>query len=153
MRRFGLACDNLLSVDIVTADGELRTASATENEELFWGLRGGGGNFGVVTSFEYRLHEVGQVLAGAVFHPGDQLEVVLRFFRDFVADAPDELTVIAVVMTAPPFPFLPEHGHRKLAVALAVCYAGDLAKGESVLRPLREFGQPLADVVGPMPYP
>jgi FAD/FMN-containing dehydrogenase len=152
-RKHGVTADNLLSADVLTASGDVLTASERENEELFWGLRGGGGNFGVVTSFEYRLHDIDQVLAGAVFHPGDQLEAVLRFFRDFVADAPDELTVIAVVMTAPPFPFLPEHGHGKLAVALAACYAGDLETGESVLRPLREFGQPLADVVGAMPYP
>ena len=152
-RKHGITADNLLSADVVTASGDVLSASERENEELFWGLRGGGGNFGVVTSFEYRLHEINQVLAGAVFHPGDDLESVLRFFRDFVTDAPDELTVIAVVMTAPPFPFLPEHAHGKLAVALAVCYACNLQKGESVLRPLREFGQPLADVVGPMPYP
>jgi FAD/FMN-containing dehydrogenase len=152
-RKHGVTADNLLSADVVTAAGDVVVASERENKELFWGLRGGGGNFGVVTSFEYRLHEVEQVLAGAVFYPGDQLEAVLRFFRDFVADAPDELTVIAVVMTAPPFPFLPEQAHGKLAVALAMCYAGDVERGEPAVRPLREFGQPLADVVGPMPYP
>ena len=152
-RKHGITADNLLSADVVTATGDVLTASERANEELFWGLRGGGGNFGVVTSFEYRLHAVDQVLAGAVFHPGEDLESVLLFFRDFVADAPDELTVIAVVMTAPPFPFLPEPAHGKLAVALAVCYAGDLEQGEAVLRPLRELGQPLADVIGPMPYP
>ena len=152
-RKHGITADNVISADVVTATGDVLTASKRENEELLWGLRGGGGNFGVVTSFEYRLHDVDQVLAGAVFYPGGDLEAVLRLFRDFVTDAPDELTVIAVVMTAPPFPFLPEHAHGELAVALAVCYAGDLAKGESVLRPLREFGEPLADVVGPMAYP
>ena len=152
-RKHGITADNLLSVDVVTASGDVLAASEGENEELFWGLRGGGGNFGVVTSFEYRLHEVTQVLGGAIFHPGDDLEEVLRFFPEYVADAPDDLTVVAVVMTAPPFPFLPEHAHGKLAVALAVCYAGDLVEGESVLRPLREFGQPLADVVGPIAYP
>jgi FAD/FMN-containing dehydrogenase len=152
-RKYGVTADNLVSADVVTASGDVLTASERENEELFWGLRGGGGNFGVVTSFKYRLHDVDQVLAGAIFYSGDDLEAVLHLFRDFVTDAPDELTVIAVVMTAPPFPFLPDHAHGKLAVALAVCYAGDLEKGESVLLPLREFGQPLADVVGPMPYP
>lgn len=152
-RKHGTTCDNLLSADVVTAGGDVVTASDAERADLFWGLRGGGGNFGVVTSFEYRLHPVGpQVLAGAVFHPGEDAGKVLRFFRDFVADAPDELTVIAVALSAPPEPFLPAEAHGRLAVALAVCYAGDLDEGERVLRPLRSFGRPLADVVGPMPY-
>jgi FAD/FMN-containing dehydrogenase len=152
-RKHGTTCDNLLSADVVTADGGVVTASQRERADLLWGLRGGGGNFGVVTSFEYRVHPVGaQVLAGAVFHPGEDAADVLRFFRDFVADAPDELTVIAVILKAPPEPFLPAEAHGKLAVALGVCYAGDLDEGERVLRPVRSFGRPLADVVGPMPY-
>jgi FAD/FMN-containing dehydrogenase len=152
-RMHGTSSDNLLSADVVTADGDLVTASVSENGDLFWGLCGGGGNFGVVTSFEYRVHPVGpEVLAGAIFHPGERAGDVLRFFRDYVADAPDELTVIAAMSIAGPAPFLPEEAHGKLAVALAVCYLGDLAEGERVLAPLRSFGEPLADVVGPMPY-
>jgi FAD/FMN-containing dehydrogenase len=152
-RMHGTACDNLLAAEVVTAAGEIVRAHASENTDLFWGLRGGGGNFGVATSFEYRLHPVGpQVLAGAVFHPGENAPEVLRFFRDFVETAPDELTTIAVILTAPPAPFLPAEAHGKLAVALAVCYAGDLEQGERVLEPLRAFGRPLADVVAPMPY-
>jgi FAD/FMN-containing dehydrogenase len=152
-RKHGTACDNLLSADVVTADGSVVTASATENPELFWGLQGGGGNFGVVTSLEYRLHPVGpHVLAGPVFHAGAHAADVLRFFRDYVATAPDELTVVASFMTAPVAPFLPPDAHETLVVALAVCYAGDLAEGERVLRPLRGFGRPLADLIAPTPY-
>jgi FAD/FMN-containing dehydrogenase len=152
-RKHGTACDNLRSADVVTADGSVLTASTTENPELFWGLRGGGGNFGIVTSLEYRLHPVGpEVLAGPVFHAGEHAADVLRFFRDYVATAPDELTVVASFMTAPAAPFLPPEAHGTLVVALAVCYAGDLAEGERVLRPLRSFGRPLADLIAPTPY-
>ena len=152
-RKHGTTCDNLVSADVVTADGDIVTASADENADLFWGLRGGGGNFGVVTSFEYRLHPVGPtVLAGAVFHPGERAPEVLRFFREFVASAPDELTVLAVLLTAPEAPFLPPDAYGKLAVALALCYAGDMDEGGKALQPLRSFGTPLADVVSPMPY-
>jgi FAD/FMN-containing dehydrogenase len=152
-RRHGTACDNLLSVDVVTAGGEVVTASATEHPELFWGLRGGGGNFGVVTSFEYRLHPVGPtVLAGGVVHPFERAGEVLRRFRDQVASAPDELTVVAVISRAGAEPHLPEHAHGRLVVTLSVCWAGDLHEGERALRPLRSFGRPLADLVGPTPY-
>jgi FAD/FMN-containing dehydrogenase len=152
-RKHGTTCDNLLAADVVTADGDVVGASTDGNEDLLWGLRGGGGNFGVVTSFEYRLHEVGPtVLAGAVFHRGEDAPDALRFYRDYVATAPDELTVIAALLTAPPAPFLPEEAHGRLAAALAVCYAGDLDEGERVLAPLRSFGKPLADVIAPMPY-
>jgi FAD/FMN-containing dehydrogenase len=152
-RKHGTACDNLLSVDVVTASGEIMTASATEHPELFWGLRGGGGNFGIVTSFEYRLHPVGPtVLAGGVVHPFERAGEVLRCFRDQVASAPDELTVVAVISRAGTEPHLPERAHGQLVVTLAVCWAGDLDEGERVLRPLRSFGEPLADLVGPMPY-
>jgi FAD/FMN-containing dehydrogenase len=152
-RKHGTSCDNLLSADVVTADGRLLTGSATENADLFWGLRGGGGNFGVVTSFEYRLHPVGPaVLAGPVFHAGENAGEVLRFFRDYVGTAPDELTVVASFMRAAPAPFLPPEAHGTLVVALAVCYAADLEAGERVLRPLRAFGNPLADLIQPMPY-
>jgi hypothetical protein len=144
MRRFGLACDNLLSVDIVTADGQLRTASPTENEDLFWGVRGGGGNFGVVTSFEYRLSAVGpMVLGGDILHPLTVAKEALQFYREFTHTAPDELTTHLAFVTSP-------EGHP--VVAFIVCYSGPMGKGEEVIRPLRAFGSPVADLVGPMPY-
>jgi hypothetical protein len=144
MRRFGLACDNLLSVDIVTADGELRTASTTENAELFWGLRGGGGNFGVVTSLEYRLHPVGPlVLGGFVFHPRAVAKDALRFYAQFTRTAPDELTTYFAFATSP---------EGQPVVVFITCYSGLLDQGEEVLRPLRQFGTPLADTVSAMPY-
>jgi FAD/FMN-containing dehydrogenase len=149
-RKHGAACDNLLSARVVTADGERVTASAEENPDLLWGLRGGGGNFGVVTSFEYRLHPVGpQVLAGGVLHPFSDAPEVFRFFADFVASAPDELSVTASTFRASPGMPVPP---GELVTMLAVCWAGDLADGERALRPLRSFGHPLADLVAPMPY-
>jgi FAD/FMN-containing dehydrogenase len=152
-RKHGPACDNLLSATVVTADGERVTASAEENPELLWGLRGGGGNFGVVTSFQYRLHPVGpQVIAGGVLHAFSDAPEVFRFFADFVATAPDELSVTASTFRAPPgMPISPEL-HGELVTMLAVCWAGDLDDGERALRPLRSFGRPLADLVAPMPY-
>jgi Berberine and berberine like/FAD binding domain len=153
MRKHGLACDNLISADVVTAEGELVTASAEQNEELFWGLRGGGGgNFGVVTSFEYRLHEVGLVLGGAVMHPADRAGEVLGFFREFCATAPDELTPYALLVTAPPAPFVPPEMVGSPVVVVAGCYAGPLDEGERVLKPLREFGSPPIDLFQPLPY-
>ena len=152
-RKLGTACDNLVSAQVVTAAGEIVTASESENPDLFWGLRGGGGNFGVVTTFEYRLHSVGpEVLAGAVFHPLERGEVVLRFFRDFTREAPDELTAIAQVFTAGPAPFLPPETEGKRLVAIGVCWAGDVDEGERALAPLRSFGRPVADVIGPIAY-
>ena len=152
-RKFGTACDNLLSAQVVTPAGEIVTASESENPDLFWGLRGGGGNFGIVTTFEYRLHRVGpEVLAGAVFHPLERGEAVLRFFHDFAREAPDELTAIAQVFTAGPAPFLPPETEGRRLVAIGVCWAGDLDEGERVLAPLRSSGSPLADVIGPIPY-
>ncbi len=144
MRRFGLACDNLLSADVVTADGELLTASAEEHPDLFWGLRGGSGNFGVVTSLEFQLHPVGPtVLGGFVFHPFDQAREVARFYRELTGTAPDELTTHLAFATSP-------DGHP--VVAYLVCYSGPLEAGEAVLAPLRGFGAPLADTIGPLPY-
>ena len=152
-RALGLSIDNLLSADVVTANGDLVTASESENPDLFWGLRGGGGNFGVVTSFEFKLHAVGPtVLAGLVIHPLDAAPEVLRFKREFVAKAPDEFVCWFVLRQAPPLPFLPPQWHGKEILALAMCYAGDVAEGERIAKPLREFGQPIADVVGAMPY-
>jgi FAD/FMN-containing dehydrogenase len=152
-RKHGPTCDNLLAADVVTVDGDVVRASADENADLLWGLRGGGGNFGVVTSFEYRLHPVGpQVLAGGVVHPFERAREVLRFFADYVAGAPDELSVTASTFRAPPGSPLPVEAHGRLVTVLAVCYAGDLDDGERMLRPLRAFGRPLADWIAPMPY-
>ena len=152
-RKYGPACDNLLSARVVTADGVCVTASAEENAELLWGLRGGGGNFGVVTSFEYRLHPVGpEVLGGGVVHAFEDAPEVFRFLGAFLATAPDELSVTASTFRAlPGFPIRPEM-HGELVTVLAVCYAGDLVEGERVLAPLRSFGRPLADLVTPMTY-
>ena len=153
MRKYGLACDNLRSAEVVTADGQTLTASATENADLFWGLRGGGGNFGIVTAFEFDLHPVGPtVTAGPVFYPGERAEEVMRFYRDFVRDLPDELTTLVNLLTAPPAPFLPEEWHGKKLVALIGCYCGDVEEGAKAMQPLRELGDPVADLVGPMPY-
>lgn len=152
-RKHGPACDNLLSAEVVRADGERVTASAEENPDLLWGLRGGGGNFGVVTSFEYRLHAVGpQVIAGGVLHAFSDAPEVFRFFADFVATAPDELSVVASTFRAAPGMPIPPEMHGELVTILAVCWVGDLAAGERALQPLRSFGRPLADLVRPMPY-
>ena len=142
--RFGLACDNLISADVVTADGQLLRASERENADLFWGLRGGGGNFGIVTSFEYRLHPVGPtVLSGPVFHPAARARDVLRFYREFSASEPDELTTYAGLLTGPDGAPL---------VGIVPCYAGPLEQGEKLVERLRKFGPPAVDMVGAMPY-
>ncbi len=152
-RKFGLTIDNLISADVVTATGDLVKASGTENPDLFWGIRGGGGNFGIVTSFEFRLHKVGpEVLAGLIIHPLDAAKDVLRFYRDFVKTTPPEFTCWYVLRLAPPLPFLPAEWHGKGILALAACYAGNVKDGERVAAPLRKFGKPLADIIGPMPY-
>jgi len=143
MRSYGLACDNLISADVVTADGEVLVASPTEHPDLFWGLRGGGGNFGIVTSFEFRLHSVGTVLGGMLVHSAERARDVLRFYRDFTQSAPDALTVFAGLMTSP---------EGAPIVGLVACYNGPIEEGERALRPLREFGPPLADMIAPMPY-
>ncbi|MGH7637866.1 MAG: FAD-binding oxidoreductase [Gemmatimonadaceae bacterium] len=153
MRRYGLTCDNLLSADVVTADGSLVRASREDNAELFWGLRGGGGNFGVVTSFEYQLHPVGPtVLAGVVLYPAARAHEVLDFYRHYIESAPDELMTIVVLRMAPPAPFLPAAIHGQPVVILAVCYAGRVEDGERVLAPLRRIGEPLADLIQPTQY-
>jgi FAD/FMN-containing dehydrogenase len=153
MRRFGLTIDSLASCDLVTADGELLVVNDDERPDLFWGLRGGGGNFGVVTSFEYRLHPLGaSVLAGLVAWPMAQAVEVLQFFRDFVADAPDAVGIMANLRLAPPLPIVPEELHGQPIVALVVCYAGPIDEGLEVLRPLREFRAPAVDAVVPKPY-
>ena len=153
MRKHGATVDNLVSVDLVTADGEVLTASEDENPDLFWGVRGGGGNFGIVTSFEYRLHPVGPiVLAGPIFHPLEDAREVLRFYREFIAAAPDELTTIFNLRVAPPLPFLPEEVHGKPIVMVGACYAGPAEDGSEVVRPLKEFGTPIVDLLEPRPY-
>jgi FAD/FMN-containing dehydrogenase len=153
MRKYGATVDNVVSVDLVTADGELVTASETVNPELFWGVRGGGGNFGIVTSFEYRLHAVGPtVLAGPIFHPLEDAREVLRFYRDFAGAAPDELTTIFNLRLAPPLPFLPQDVHGKPIVMVGACYAGAVEEGIDVVRPLKEFGSPIVDLLEPKPY-
>ncbi|MGN6390626.1 MAG: FAD-binding oxidoreductase [Gemmatimonadales bacterium] len=152
-RRLGLTIDSLLSAEVVTADGEIVRASASEHPELFWGLRGGGGNFGVVTSFEFRLHPVGpEVLAGLVVHPLGAAKDVLRYYREFVAGTPEALACWFVMRLAPPLPFLSPEWHGKPILALAMCWSGDVSVGEKVTAPLRGFGSPLADVVAPNPY-
>jgi FAD/FMN-containing dehydrogenase len=153
MRKHGATVDNLVSVDLVTADGEVLTACEDENADLFWGVRGGGGNFGIVTSFEYRLHAVGPiVLAGPIFHPLEAGSDVLRFYRDFVAAAPDELTTIFELSVAPPAPFLPEEVHGRPVVMVGACYAGAPDEGAEVVRPLKQFGRPIVDLLEPKPY-
>jgi FAD/FMN-containing dehydrogenase len=153
MRRFGLTIDNLVSCDLTTADGECLVASADEHPDLFWGLRGGGGNFGIVTSFKYRLHPLGPtVLAGLLAWPMAEAHDVLRFFRDFVADAPDEVGIMANLRLAPALPVFPVDLHGRPVVALIVCYAGPIHEGEAVLRRLREFKAPALDSIGPKPY-
>ncbi|MFL5704706.1 MAG: FAD-binding oxidoreductase [Ktedonobacteraceae bacterium] len=143
MRKYGLSCDNLIAVDLVTVDGQFLTASATEYPDLFWGMRGAGTNFGIATSFEYRLHPVAAVLGGMLIHPYTKARDVLRFYRNFTATAPEELTVYASLLTTP-------EGEPVLAIIL--CYNGPIEVGEKVLRPLRAFGPPLADQVAPMAY-
>jgi FAD/FMN-containing dehydrogenase len=152
-RKFGLAADNLISADVVTAEGKLVRASETENSDLFWALRGGGGNFGVVSSFEFRLHPVGpMVLSGLIVHPFARAKELLARYRHVASKAPDELTVWVVLRQAPPLPFLPAEVHGKEVLVFAVCYMGDEASGQRALEPLRALGQPIADVIGMQPY-
>jgi FAD/FMN-containing dehydrogenase len=143
MGKYGLTVDNLLAVEIVTADGDVLTASADEHPDLFWAVRGGGGNFGVATAFTYQLHPVSTVLGGMVIHPMERAREVLRFYRDFTRDNPDELIAYAALLTAP-------DGHP--VVAIALCYTGDLAAGERAIAPVRQFGPPLVDMIRPMDY-
>ncbi len=152
-RKCGLSCDNVLSADVVTADGRFLTASDKENKDLYWALRGGGGNFGVVTSLEFRLHEVSTVLAGPVFYSLDMATEAMRFYRDFMAKAPNDLNAFFAFLIVPPGPPFPENLHNKTVCGVVICYAGDLEKGEQATKPLREFGPPLMDGVAPVPFP
>jgi FAD/FMN-containing dehydrogenase len=152
-RKYGMTVDNLESAEVVTAAGEVVRASATEHPDLFWALRGGGGNFGVVTRFEFRLHPVGPgVLSGLIVYPHSQAKSVLQRYRDFAAKAPDELTVWTVLRQAPPLPFLPKDVHGKGIVAIALLYAGDPKQGEPLVEPLRDLGTPVGEHVGVQPY-
>jgi FAD/FMN-containing dehydrogenase len=152
-RKYGLTIDNLRSADVVTAGGQLVNASEAENPDLFWALRGGGGNFGVVTSFEFDLHEVGpEIPAGRLVYTYEDADEVLRFYREFAADAPEEASVYAAFVPAPPEPPFPEQVWGETVLLLTLFYSGDVAEAEAALRPLREFGNPVLDVLEPIPY-
>jgi hypothetical protein len=152
-RKHGLTIDRLLSVDLITADGRFVRASETENPDLFWGVRGGGGNFGIVTDFEFRLDPVGPiVLSGPIIWPIEQSPKVLRFYRDWVAEAPDELMTIVVQRRMLPLAFVPPELHGELVLSVGCCYAGPVEEGEEVIRPLRELGDPVLDACMPKPY-
>lgn len=153
MRKYGLACDNLISAQVVTADGRNLKASQTENTDLFWGIRGGGGNFGIVTEFEYVLHPIeSNILAVMVLHHARDAQNFMKFYREFVKGAPREFTSILVMFNAPPAAFLPETLHGKPVVGMVACYCGDQDEGTKVLEPLRKFGSPAIEMALPMPY-
>jgi FAD/FMN-containing dehydrogenase len=152
-RMYGFTCESLLSATVVTAAGEVVTASASENPDLLWGLRGGGGNFGVVTEFEFELHTVGPIItAGILLWPRSQAAEVIRFYRDFIAQAPDEVGGGVALLTAPPEPFVPEELQGRPAVAVVYCYVGPVDEGAEFAQALRQFASPAVDVVQPMPY-
>jgi FAD/FMN-containing dehydrogenase len=153
MRKHGLTVDNLVEAEVVTAEGEIIRASAHEHPDLFWALRGGGGNFGVVSSFRFALHPVGPTItAGPVFWPADDTAPVLRYYRDFLADAPDELGTIVRLGAIPPLPAISAELHFRPAIAVSCCYAGPVDDGERAIQALRRFGTPLVDLVGPTLY-
>ena len=153
MRKHGLAADNLVGADVVTADAQLVHASAQDNPDLFWALRGGGGNFGIVTSFEFELHHVGPtVMAGLLFFPPESARSVISGWRTLTETMPDELTTLVNLATAPPVPFLPEAVHGKPIVAVGAMYSGTLESAEAAVAPLRTLAEPIFDMVGPMPY-
>jgi FAD/FMN-containing dehydrogenase len=152
-RRYGLSCDNVISAEVVTADGKVVIASEQENADLFWALRGGGGNFGVVTSWEFKLYPVGMVYGGPIFFPVDRGPEILAFYRDFIRDAPPEMAGFFGYHVAPPAPFVPEHLHGVPACALIMCYTGPLENAEEAMRPIREAGPIALDLCGPIPYP
>jgi FAD/FMN-containing dehydrogenase len=152
-RKLGLTCDSLVAVELVTASGDVLVASETERPDLFWGVRGGGGNFGIVTKFSFRLHPVGPtVVGGMLLHPGFRAREVTRLFRDFMADAPEDVGAGLAYISAPDAPFVPEFARGMPMVGIILCYAGPPEQADEVLRPLRAFGPPIQDFVGPMPY-
>jgi FAD/FMN-containing dehydrogenase len=153
MRKYGLTIDQLISADVVTASGDRLKASDRENADLFWGLRGGGGNFGIVTEFEFRLNPVGpEVLAGPIIWPMEQSADVLRFYRDWITDVPDDLTTIVIHRMAPPLEVIPAALRGRPVVMVICCYAGSVEDGEKVIRPISEFGSPLLDLCAPKPF-
>jgi FAD/FMN-containing dehydrogenase len=152
-RGFGLSLDNLLSADVITADGRFLVASEKEHEDLFWALRGGGGNFGVVTSFEYQLHPVKDIFAGIFFYPLERARDVLEFYRGYIADAPEQMGAFPAFQIAPPLPFIPESDHGKTFCAIVSCWSGPLDEGEKALEPIRTAAPTVAEMVTPMPYP
>ena len=152
-RGFGLSLDNLISADVVTADGHLRMCSETENEDLFWAIRGGGGNFGVVTSFQFKLHPVKDIYGGPMFFELKDGKAVLEFYRDYIKDAPEEMGAFPAFQIAPPLPFIPEKRHGDTFIAMVTCWAGPLDKGEKALKPFHDVAPVVAEFVGPMPYP
>jgi FAD/FMN-containing dehydrogenase len=152
-RGFGLSLDNLISADVVTADGRFLVASENENEDLFWALRGGGGNFGVCTSLEYRLHPVKDVYWGPMFYEAEETENVLRFYREYIKSAPEQMGVFPGFQMAPPLPFIPEDRHGDMFVVLVACWAGPLAEGEAQFKPFHDVAEVKAEMVGPVPFP
>jgi len=152
-RKYGLTIDNLLSVEIVTADGEVRRASATENEDLFWAVRGAGSNFGVVTSFEFQAHPVGpEVMVGAIFYPLEEVRSIVAAWRDHMEQAPEELSAVTILVSVPEAPPFPPELHGRPVCVIAAAYSGSVADGEPVVQPLRELGTPLLDLSGPWPW-
>lgn len=153
MRKFGLACDNLVAADVVTADGRLVHASANENRDLLWGLRGGGGNFGIVTQFEFDLHPLGPIVyAGPVFYPADAARDLLHAFRGWAANAPDDVTGVVNLTTAPPLPVIPEEWHGRKVAAFLALSTGPVEDGDALVGEVRGVAAPVADLLGPMPY-
>jgi FAD/FMN-containing dehydrogenase len=152
-RGCGLSCDNLLSAEVVTADGRILTANERENEDLFWAIRGGGGNFGVVTSFEFQLHPVREIYGGPILYEVDDAATVLSFYRDFIRDAPEQLGGFPAWQIAPPLPFIPEDRHGDPFLIFVTCWAGPIEEGEAALKPLHDVAPVVAEHVGPMPYP
>src|SRR3989442_873041 len=152
-RGFGLSCDNLVSADVVTADGHYLIASEKENEDLFWALRGGSGNFGVVTSLEFKVHPVKDIYGGPMFYELKHVRDILSFYRDYIADAPEEMGAFPAFQIAPPLPFIPEKRHGDTFIAMVACWAGPIDKGEKALKPFHDVAPVVAEFVGPMPYP
>lgn len=152
-RKYGLSCDNLLSAEVVTADGQVVVASEKEHDDLFWALRGGGGNFGAVTTFEYRLHPVAEIYAGLIAYPVDRAPDVMRRYREYIAEAPEELGGFVGFHIAPPLEFIPEEWHFKNVCLAVACWTGPIDQGEKMLKPFLDVVEPVGTMIGPMPYP